>query len=199
VKLFPSHDDFEVDHTLNLPSGKYSVVAGVAKAGAPVVVTSGGLDLNTIAKDAAWTSKLILTNNIAETAEAAPVKAPFAFGKLKIIPKGDLTFTNKDSLGYFVEVNNPGIDSATNMPKLQMKMDLVNAKSGRSISAPLADAQALPLSGAAGPGHYAILNEIPLAQLSKPLEPGDYSLKMKIVDTVTKQSYTVEQSFKIIG
>lgn len=199
AKLFASKDDFEADHTLTLPTGKYSVVAGLAKAGQPVLLTSGALDLTEIAKDAVGTSKMILTNNIAETAEAAPIKAPFAFGKLKIVPKGDLTFTNKDDLNYFVEVNNPGISDATNMPKLQMKLDLIAAKGGRTIPAPLMDIDALPLSGKPGPGHYAIISSIPLPQLSKPLDPGDYTLKMKIVDTVTKQSYTLEQAFKIAG
>ena len=32
-----------------------------------------------------------------------------------------------------------------------------------------------------------------------PLAPGDYTLKLKIVDTVAKQSYTLEQKFKITG
>jgi len=199
VKLLVTHDDFEADYSLSLPAGKYNVVAGVAKAGLPLLFATSAIDVASPSKDAVGTSKLILTNNIVETADAAPVKAPFAFGKLKIVPKGDLTFTNKDSLGYFVEVNNPGIDSTTLLPKLQMKVDLVALKGGRTIGAPLAEAGALPLAGKAGPGHYAIINEVPLAQLSKPLEPGDYALKMKIVDTVTKQSYTVEQTFRITG
>jgi len=38
-----------------------------------------------------------------------------------------------------------------------------------------------------------------LAEVKPALKPGDYTLKMKIVDTVSKQSYTVEQSFKVSG
>jgi hypothetical protein len=29
--------------------------------------------------------------------------------------------------------------------------------------------------------------------------PGDYTLKVKVVDTVTKQSYETQQNFKIVG
>ena len=57
----------------------------------------------------------------------------------------------------------------------------------------------LPLTGSPGPGHFAIISAIPLAEVKPALKPGDYVLKMKIVDTVSKQSYTVEQSFKISG
>ena len=78
-----------------------------------------------------------------------------------------------------------------------MKMDLVDSKGKTLAGAPLTDAQALPLSGAPGAGQYAIINSIPLAQMSKPLPPGDYTLKMKIIDTITKQSYNLEQKFTI--
>src|SRR6202022_240127 len=99
---------------------------------------------------------------------------------LKIVPRS--TFSNKDELGYFVELHNPGVDPATNLPKMQAKIDLV-PPSGPPISAPLSDVAALPLSGTPGPGEYAIISGIPLSQLRKPLAPGDYTLRVKVVDT----------------
>jgi len=197
AKLPASKNDYYVDRTLNLPSGKYTATFGLAKAGAPVIITSAPLDLTALTKESTGTSHLILSNNIYELTEAAPVKSPFAFGKLKIVPKANFVFSNKDELGYFVEVHNPGIDPASNLPKLQMKMDLLDSKGKALAGAPLSDAQALPLSGQVGPGQYAIINGIPLAQLSKPLEPGEYTLRMKIVDTISKQSYNLEQKFRI--
>lgn len=199
AKLTATRGDFYVDRTVNVPAaGKYTVTVGLGKAGAPVVVASSALDLNPIGKDASGTSKLILSDNIYELTEAAPEKAPFAFGKLKIVPKADAVFSNKDDLNYFVEINNPGIDVATNLPKLQMGIDLISK--GQTVSRlPLSEAMVGPLSGKPGPGHYALSDAIPLSKMSKPLPAGDYTLKMKIVDTVTKQSYTLEQSFKITG
>jgi GWxTD domain-containing protein len=199
AKLVATKGDFYVDRSINVPAaGKYTVTVGVGKGGTPVVVASSALDLNPISKDASGTSKLILSDNIYELPEAAPEKAPFAFGKLKIVPKADTVFTNKDDLNYFVEINNPGIDTATNMPKLQLGIDLLSK--GQVVSRlPLSEAQVGPLSGKPGPGHYALSSGIPLSQLSKPLPAGDYTLKMKIVDTVTKQSYTLEQNFRITG
>jgi GWxTD domain-containing protein len=197
AKLTASRSDFFVDKTLNLPSGKYVATVGLAKAGAPVLMVSSPLELSVVTKEGTGTSKLLLSNNIYELSEAAPVKSAFAFGKLKIVPKANMVFSNKDELGYFVEVHNPGIDPATNLPKLQMKMDLLDAKGKPLAGSPLSDAQPLPLSGQPGLGQYAIVNAIPLSQMSKPLAPGEYTLKMKIIDTVSKQSYSLEQKFKI--
>jgi GWxTD domain-containing protein len=199
AKLTASKGDFFADKTVLVPGpGKYTAVVGLAKGGAPVVVTTVPIEATTPAADTVGVSKLILSDNIYELATAEPVKAPFAFGKLKIVPKGNLSFANNGELGYFVEVNNPGIDTASNLPKLQYKLDLVGPDK-KTISAPLTDVQALPLSGSVGPGHYAIVSTIPLGEMKPLLKPGDYTLKMKIVDTVTKQSYTVEQPFKITG
>jgi hypothetical protein len=43
------------------------------------------------------------------------------------------------------------------------------------------------------------MGSIPLARLKTPLPKGSYTLRMKIIDTVTKQSYTIDQAFKITG
>ena len=199
AKLTASRTDFFVDKTLALPPGKYTAIIGLAKGGQPVLMTTGPLEVAGPSKDTVGTSRLILSDNVYELGTAEPPKAPFAFGKLKIVPKGNLVFKNSDELNYFVEVNNPGIDAATNLPKLQYKLDLTGGPDKKTISAPLTDAAALPLTGAPGPGHFAIISAIPLAEVKPALKPGDYTLKMKIVDTVSKQSYTVEQSFKVSG
>jgi GWxTD domain-containing protein len=201
AKLTASKSDFFYDRTIDLPAGKYTVALGLGKGTTPVFVVTSPLEVAAVSNTATGVSKLILSNNIHEAPEAAPVKSPFAFGHLKIVPTA--IFSNKDDLDYFVEIHNPGIDPATNLPKLQMKIDLSDGK-GRTLSAPLADMPALPLSGQPGPGQYGIIGTatgggIPLAQVTPPLAPGDYTLKLKIVDTVAKQSYTLEQKFKITG
>lgn len=197
AKLIASKESFFADKTLDLPSGKYTVTVGLAKAGAPLLVATTPVEVTTLTKESTGTSKLIISNDIQTTTAQAPIKSPFAFGQLVIIPKADFLFTNKDDLNYFIELHNPGIDPTTNAPKLQMKMELLDAKGQPVAGAPLADVQAAALSGQPGMGEYAIVNGIPLPQLSKPLKPGEYTLKMKIVDTVSKQSYNLEQKFKI--
>jgi len=199
AKLATSKDEQYVDKTLDLPTGKYTAYLGLAKGDTPVAVTSKALDITTVAKDATGTSPLILSNNIFETEKAAPVKAAFAFGRLKVVPKANLVFTTADELTYFVELHNPGIDPATSLPKIQVKLELSGGKLTKPIPRPLSDVTALPLSGAPGPGQYAIIDSIQLEGIKSVLTPGDYLLKVKIVDTVSKQTYNLEQSFKIAG
>ncbi|HXG58588.1 MAG TPA: GWxTD domain-containing protein [Thermoanaerobaculia bacterium] len=200
VKLTATKEDFFVDTTFEgLGEGKYTITAGLAKGGQPVLIASSPVELKPIARDHVGVSRLLLLDDIYELQQAAPVKAPFAFGRLKIVPKSDLAFSNKDELGYFVEVFNPAIDPTTNLPKIQVKIELSGGKLAKPIVAPLSEVQAAPLTGAPGPGQYAIVNTIPLGQLSKPLEKGDYALKMKIVDTLAQKSYNIEQKFKIVG
>src|SRR5436190_9593848 len=200
AKLTQSKDEQFVDRTLDtLPAGKYTAIVGLAKGDTPVAVASKTLDVVEVGKDTTGTSKLVLSNNMFETEKAAPVKAPFAFGKLKIVPKANLVFTTADELTYFVELHNPGIDPATNLPKIQVKLELSGGKLKSPIPRPLSDIVALPLSGSAGPGQYAIIDSIQLEGIKSALTPGDYLLKVKIVDTVSKQTYNLEQSFKIAG
>jgi GWxTD domain-containing protein len=199
AKLTTSKDEQFVDKSLTLPTGKYNAYVGLAKGDTPVAIATRPLDLTAIPKDATGTSKMVLSNDVHETETAAPAKSPFAFGKLKVVPKADLKFGAKDDLWYFVEVHNPTIDTASNLPKMQIKLELSGGNLTKPISAPLSDAQPLPLSGVPGPGQYAIFSSIPLSQLSAPLKPGDYVLKMKLIDTLSKQTYNLEQPFKITG
>jgi GWxTD domain-containing protein len=197
AKLTTSKDEQFVDKSITLPSGRYNAYIGLAKGDAPVAIATRPLEITEVPKDATGTSKLILSNNMYETEKAAPVKSPFAFGRLKVVPKANLSFTTADELTYFVEVHNPGIDAATNLPKIQVKLELFGGKLTKPIPRPLSDITALPLSGSPGPGQYAIIDSIQLEQIKSALSPGDYVLKVKIVDTVSKQTYNLEQSFKI--
>ncbi len=200
-----SNGDLYFDKSLMLKPGKYTATLGLAGPdGKPVVLSTAPMELRAIETDKSGISRLVVATDVHQTETAAPPGAPYAFGRVKIVPKGDRIITNKDEMTYFVEVINPGIDDATNLPKLQVKLDLVGApdKSGkppRTISAPTSDAAALPLSGAAGPGQYAILASIPLGEMKNPLPPGDYTLRLKVFDQVKKESWTAEQPLKIIS
>ena len=184
------------DRSVMLPGGKYTAIIGVAKAGTPVAIATEPVEVTEVAKDSEGISKMSLTNNLAEIPEAAPEKSGFAFGKMKVIPT--VNFAKSDELVFFIEVRNPGIDPATNGPKIQTKLELSGGKLSKPIPRQLSDAPVAPLSGKTGPGQYAIIDSIPLGQIPS-LVPGDYTLKVKVVDTVTKQSYETQQNFKIVG
>lgn len=199
-----SKGDLYFDKSLNLKPGKYRATLGLAGAdGKPVVMTTSPLEVKDLPASSSGISRLILAGDVHQTDEAAVAGAPYAFGRVKIVPKGDRVFTNRDEITYFLEVINPGLDETTNLPKLQAKLELQAApgkdgKPGRKISAPPSDVTALPLTGAPGPGQYAIMAGIPLGEMKNPLKAGDYTFRVTVFDQVGKQQWTAEQPLKLV-
>lgn len=203
--LSTSAGNLYFDKSLDLKPGTYRATLGLASAdGKPVLVTSSPLEVKDLAPTSSGISRLVLASDIHQTDEAAVAGAPFAFGRVKIVPKGDRTFTNKDEINYFVEVVNPSLDPGTNLPKIQVKLELQAAagkdgKPGRKIAAPPADVTALPLTGTPGPGQYAIMAGIPLGEMKNPLAPGDYTFRITVYDQVGNKNWQSEQSLKLVA
>jgi GWxTD domain-containing protein len=203
--LSTSKGDLYFDKSLKLSPGKYTATLGLAGADMkPVVMATAPMDLKEVSKDTTGVTRLVLSGDVHETTDAAPIGSPYAFGRLKIVPKGNRVFSNRDEITYFVEVVNPGIDEATSLPKLQVKLEFAGGKTadgkpGRTISAPLSDASALPLSGTPGPGQYAVIAGIPLGEMKNPLPAGDYTMRVKVFDKIKNESWTVEEPLKLVA
>lgn len=203
--LSTSNGDLYFDRSLTgLKPGTYRATLGLSdKSGQPVVMTTHPIELKALDKSETGISRLVLASDVHQTEAAAVAGAPYAFGRVKIVPKGDRVFTNKDEITYFVEVVNPGIDEATNMPKLQVKLELAGQgtkdKPGRTISAPISDATPLPLTGTPGVGQYAIMAGIPLGEMKNPLPAGNYTMRVKVYDQVKKLSWTAEQPLTLVN
>jgi GWxTD domain-containing protein len=211
VKATETKGDWFVDHTLTLPAGKYRGTFGVAQNGKVVAVASSEMDVaGTLDKDAAAISPLILSNNVFPLAQPQKPTDPFAFGGLRVIPKADHTFRTTDELWYFVELRNPGVAdaalpegqtpvsggaTATQMPKVQVKLDVAGKDAtGKPVkmAAPPREIDAIELKGV--PGHFAIGNALPPSTF----KPGEYTLTIKIIDTIKKASYTLTDKFKVV-
>ena len=119
---------------------------------------------------------------------------PFIFGGLKVIPKGDSQFTTKGDLWYFLEMRNPGT-SPDGAPKVRVQVDIAGktAKGPVQMNLPLADAEAAKLKGTKD--RYAVGTAIPLESFV----PGEYTMKVKVVDTVLNKTYNVEKTFRVRG
>jgi hypothetical protein len=195
AKLTATKDDLFFDKSLSLPAGKFRGTFGLAQAGKPVAIASTDMTLaGTLDKSAPGVSNLILSNNVYPLATAQNANDPFAFGGLKVVPKGDRTFTKQDDLWFFVEVRNPGLNEAQK-PTLETKLDITGTTAdGKKVamSFPPEEASLIELKGV--PGHYGIGNSYELAQPS--FKPGNYT---KVTDKVTKQSYNVQETFRIKG
>lgn len=208
-KLHAAKDDLFADRSLALPAGKHRGIFGIAAAGKPVAIVSTDMTLaGSLDKDAAAVSSLILSNYVQPMTEAQAPTEPFAFGGVKVVPKADKVFRPSDELWYFFELRNPGLADAIapsegtatgappeQKPKIQVKVD-VEGKDAEGKpskrSAPPREVDAVPMKGV--PGHYGIGNAIPLQSF----KPGDYTITLKVIDTVRKTSYSLSDSFKIV-
>jgi len=191
--LTASKADFFYDKSVVLPSGKYTGIFGLAVDGKPVTMTSAPMVLTSIDKTSTGVSKLFLSNNVFPLTAAQMATDPFAFGGIKVVPKGDRTFTRSDELWYFIEARNPGIENGT--ARMTMKLDIEGTiKGGKKVkkSSPVSDAPAQELKGVAG--HWGVGSAIPLTTF----EPGEYTLKLTLTDTIGKQTYTFTEPFKIV-
>lgn len=205
--LNASKDDFYVDRSLALPAGKNRGFFGLAENGTPVTLVATDMQLaGTLDKEAAAASQLILSNNVYPLTEAQKSTDPYAFGGLKVVPKGDRTFRSSDELWYFVELRNPGTpvaqipaDGAAEappaVPKVQIKIDVEGTdKTGKKVkmAAPPREIEAIEIKGV--PGHYGIGSAIPLTSF----KPGDYTFTVKVIDTVKKASYSMTEKFRVV-
>ena len=197
AQLAESKGDHYFDRSLTLPHAKLHGIFGLADDGRPLAIASSDLDLSSaIDKDKPSVSNLILSNNLYELKRDLRADDPFTFGGIKVVPKPDRTFSKKDELWYFYELRNPGVDDAGH-PRIQMKLELdgTAAGTGEKVArlAPPSEVEANPLKGV--PGHYGVGSAIPL----EALPPGDYTLRVKVSDTVRKTSYNLQDHFKIVG
>src|SRR5947207_3189362 len=177
-----------------LPAGKHTGVLGLAANGKPVSMVSTEMNLaGSIDKDAPTISSLILSNNVYPLPTAQKPTDPFAFGGIKVVPKGDRTFHQSDELWYFFELRNPGLNEQ-NAPSITVKLDLAGkSTAGKQVemTGPPRSVDAQELKGV--PGHFGVGSSIPLTTVA----PGDYTLKVKVTDQVKKTSYNLSEDFKI--
>ena len=194
AKLIASKNDYFFDKSIKLAPGKYKATFGLAENGKPLSMVRNDLELATLDKDAPAVSRLILSDNVYTLTQAQKPTDPFAFGGMKVVPKADHVFTNGEELWYFFEARNPGLDPASKAPKITETV-LVTGKTaeGKTIkmAMPSYDADAQALKGM--PGHFAIGTSIPLDTF----KPGDYTITVKVNDTIASKTYELKDSFKV--
>lgn len=209
--LTASKNDFFFDKSLVLPSGAHKGYFGLAADGKVIAMGDLALQLTSLDKDSSGISRLLISNNIYPLTAAQLPTDPFAYGGIKVVAKGDRTFTKSDELWYFFELRNPGAvapaaaegaPAPVAEPKIQAKLDIegnvtrmVDGKSTKTkvmMGRPLSELQTEPLKGV--PGHYGAGAALSLASFA----PGDYTIKLKVIDTVKKQTYNLEEKFKVV-
>lgn len=190
--LVASGPDAYVDKALRLEPGKYKTTFGLAAEGKVIAARTADITVEDLDPTAPAVSPLILSNNVYVIQTDYKPTDPFTFGGLKVVPKGDVTFVPAGDLWYFLEMRNPGL-SPDGKPQVQVRVDIEGktAKGKVRMNFPMAATEAAPLKGTKE--RYAVGTAIPLESFI----PGDYKMKIKLVDMVLGKSYDFEREFRI--
>lgn len=192
--LYASNADSYFDKSLMLEPGDYVGTFGLARGEEPIAITSAEMSLEGLEEGETSVSDLIVSNNIFALSEAQEATDPYAFGGLKVVPKGDHTFTAEDEMWYFFEMRNPGLDE-TGQPKVRVKLDVEGEKSdGQPVkmSAPMMEVNAQPVKDTEG--HYMVGSSFPAGAFP----PGSYVLKARIFDANAKTTWNLETDFTVV-
>ena len=195
AEILPSDGGVYLSRSLLLPPGDYRGTFGIAREGKPLSLISTDLKVAGLDKDAPAISPLILSNHIYPLTEAQSPTDPYSFGGLRVVPKSDATFLTSDELWYFFELRHPGIDPASNAPKLMVKLSVTGktaAGAPVNMTAPAEETPARELNGV--PGHWAVGQAMPLAVF----KPGEYTLAVKVTDMMSKSTYELKGQFRIV-
>lgn len=193
--LTASHDDVFHARSLTVPPGSYVGTFGLARDGKVISAVSTPMTVQTLDKSAPALSGLILSNNVHALNDARAAD-PFVFGGIRVVPKGDRVFRPSDDLWYFMEARNPGLDPATNQPKMSLKLS-VTGKTDDGVdverNAPAALATVQPVRDMAG--RYVIGEPLPLATF----KPGSYTITVRVKDIALDKAYDLKESFRIVN
>ena len=167
------------DRSVTLTSGKYKGIFGLAASGKPVTMTNVDMNLSGVDKAAPRISEAIISEEQIQLTEAPAPNAPFTFGGLKVVPKGDRVFSRSKSSEIFVffEVMNPALGE-DGMPKLQYRV-AVN-RDGKPAFNPTPIAP-LPVAATGVPGRWGYGQGYPASAF----KPGAYSMTITVIDPLT--------------
>lgn len=194
--LSASHDDVFYARSLTLPPGSYVGTFGLARDGKVISAVSTPMTVTSLDQAAPAVSGLMLSNNVHALGDPTRATDPFIFGGIRVVPKGDHTFRSADDLWYFMAVRNPGMDPASNQPKMSVKLSVTGKTDDgvdveRNAAAALTTVQ--PVKGASG--HYVIGESMPLSSF----KPGSYTIAVRVKDMALDKSYDLKETFRIVN
>ena len=132
-------------------------------------------------------SSLILADLIQPLPTNQVGTGPFVIGSTKVRPSVNQTFTRDQRMGIFLQVYNLGLDPQTHRPSMNIQYDI--AKDGKTILDQPEDTSKWTNAGA----QVTLQKTLDL----KSLQPGKYSVAIKITDNVTKQTVSPSATFEV--
>ena len=193
VTLSPTRGDAYVDKSLRLAPGTYSAIFGLAENDGIVGMTKADLRIHALDPKESAVSPLILSNNTFALPRAQKLTDPFAFGGLKVVPKGDGVFVPSDDIWYFTELRNPGL-TTRGLPSVEVVIEIegrTTADTDVRWKLPQQTIETIPLKG--DENHYGLAMSIPLERF----HPGSYTVRIEVRDTVLGRSYQLQSHFRV--
>jgi GWxTD domain-containing protein len=133
---------------------------------------------------------------LADVIEKVPTKSigtgQFVIGASKVRPRVTETFKRDEKMGIYLQLYNFVPDEKTQKPNATVQYEVVRNGSNEKIFEFSEEVQKMEGSSAQ---QYTIEKILPLQSL----EPGDYTLRLKVTDKNNNSTLTPSATFKVIG
>jgi GWxTD domain-containing protein len=194
VAMSAAGKDAYIERSLQLDPGTYTATFGIASGGRILTASRASMNVQGLDQAAPGTSPLLLASVVIPLKTQWQPTDPFTFGGFKVIPKGDSAFDPSGDLWYFLELRNPGLTDV-GKPNVRVQIDIngTTAKGKVQVRIPMKDASLAELKGESH--RYALGQAIPLDGF----RPGDYKIKVHVVDVVLGKDYEFEKPFRVRG
>ena len=134
-------------------------------------------------------SSLILADDIQRVSSKDIGLGQFVLGDVKVRPRMDGTFTQKDGMGVYLQVYNLKVDEKTHKPDTSVEYRVMQGKGTAPILKFDVPADKLPQHGE----EMTLENLITLGSLA----PGKYHLEVEVTDNLAKQTITPAADFVV--
>ena len=132
-------------------------------------------------------SSLILADLIQQLPTNEVGTGPFVIGSTKVRPSVSASFKRDQNLGMYLQVYNLGVDPKTHRPDADIQYQLL--KDGKTIFTTTEAAARIEHASE----QVTIRKSLPLA----PLQPGDYTVSIKVTDNIKKKSIQPSATFAL--
>ncbi len=172
-----------------LPPGRYklSVIVKDEKS-ENMGTTDLVVPIRRYVEDVLSVSSLILATHIGPVPTSRVGTGSFVIGATKVRPAVDRKFTKNQDIGIFMQVYNLGLDEASGKSSAEIQYNLMSG--GKTV---LSSSEKVPEDYPQARQQITIQKTMPLKQL----EPGKYSLEVKITDHVKTQTLKPSESFEV--
>jgi GWxTD domain-containing protein len=141
-------------------------------------------------EDQLGSSSLILADELERVPTRSVGAGQFVIRSSKVRPRVDDTFKQDETMGIYTEFYNLGMDEKTKKPTGSIQYDVVNKANNQTVMTQTEDLNSIPNASAF---LVTVEKKLPL----KALPPGNYTLKLKVVDKLKNQTLTPSAAFTV--